>query len=577
MASIKLSVTHRGRLKAKYGAAGLAAIDAAVAKWIARDKTRGLATVHVEVDVAASLQPFGVQALSGAVTAVKLKKIVDKLWTKLEPDYLVLLGSDEIVPLFDVANPTLDADGDTDAKVPTDNPYACTKNFAAGDRSTYLVPDRVVGRIPDQPGASEPSTLLAALATATSWKSKKRSAYSSDLLACCDAWKGAGLASAKQIGRAASRLQVSPPEDETTKRINGRRKAMLQMIKAHGAELDARFYGQKGGNYPVLLNSTALVNNTRAGAVVGAMCCFGAALFDPADAAAALPGAPPIPLVYLRQGAFGFGGSTTTAWVGASEMMCADWIVTGFLKSVLAGASLGRAMLESKQDFVEWLQKQGTSPDLADEKTLIQFVLLGDPSLHPVVAAAMAGTPGPAALGAAVPATPLALAAPTAAGVAAARRVRRVYRTEVGSRLRESLPDRRRIATPKKVESSAPAAAAKEARKMVAPATAAVPGAAPAAAGPVSAKPKKAYRDFEFDFSKPKVERVTRGTGGPVAAMASRVVAAALGAPPTARQTELEYYWSARRKVGPVPEICVIQVTTDENGELLKRRVLVSS
>lgn len=382
--TLKLSLTHRGRLRAKYGASGVAAIEQAVSKWQAKDGVRGFRNVFLGVDDGAALKPFGVAPVQGAVTAAKVKGVVDRLCAKLAPEYLVLLGAGDVVPQFEVANPTLHDDGDTDPRVPTDNPYACSRPFVAAQRSSYLIPDRVVGRIPDLPGATDPALLLEGLATAAGWKSKPASSYAGDLLACCDEWVGAGRACVQAIGRAPGRLQVSPPATATSPAIRGRHGKLLQMIKVHGAELDAQFYGQAGNSYPELLTSPTITGRTRPGTVVGAMCCFGAALFDPTDPAAVVPGALPIPAVYLEQGAFGFAGSTTTAWVGVEQMMCADWVVTGFLKSVLGGASLGRAFLEAKQDFVNWIQKQGRSPDLAEEKTLLQFVLLGDPSIHPV-------------------------------------------------------------------------------------------------------------------------------------------------------------------------------------------------
>jgi len=50
------------------------------------------------------------------------------------------------------------------------------------------------------------------------------------------------------------------------------------------------------------------------------------------------------------------------------------------LKHVLSGASLGRATLEARQQFVERV----TLLDPVDLKTLGQFSLLGDPSIHAV-------------------------------------------------------------------------------------------------------------------------------------------------------------------------------------------------
>jgi hypothetical protein len=52
------------------------------------------------------------------------------------------------------------------------------------------------------------------------------------------------------------------------------------------------------------------------------------------------------------------------------------------LESVRKGASIGRAALEARQQFA-----QGAAQlDPVDLKTLAQFILLGDPSVHPITA-----------------------------------------------------------------------------------------------------------------------------------------------------------------------------------------------
>ncbi|MEY4754896.1 MAG: hypothetical protein RJA44_2571, partial [Pseudomonadota bacterium] len=55
---------------------------------------------------------------------------------------------------------------------------------------------------------------------------------------------------------------------------------------------------------------------------------------------------------------------------------------------VLAGASLGRAVLEARQQFAG----QRTHLDPFDLKTLVQFYLLGDPSVQPIATSAHAVT-----------------------------------------------------------------------------------------------------------------------------------------------------------------------------------------
>jgi hypothetical protein len=73
------------------------------------------------------------------------------------------------VPCFVVANPSYDPSGDDDKVVPTDNPYASSGPFRASRRGSYLVPDRVVGRIPDMLQDGDPAWFVDYLATASVW------------------------------------------------------------------------------------------------------------------------------------------------------------------------------------------------------------------------------------------------------------------------------------------------------------------------------------------------------------------------------------------------------------------------
>jgi hypothetical protein len=108
---------------------------------------------------------------------------------------------------------------------------------------------------------------------------------------------------------------------------------------------------------------------------------------------------------YLAKGAAGVVASTTIAYGPEDDNANADLICQFFIEQLLRGASLGRAMLEARP---------------YDEKTLAQFVLLGDPSLHPFVDAA-------------TPKTPTSPAAKAAAH--AARQQRRVRLMKIGERL----------------------------------------------------------------------------------------------------------------------------------------------
>ena len=126
MTSTKLSVTLKRPLAAKYGAA-MARVQAAVQAWIAADVQRGMVVHHVVLDDAAEMARYQLQPLQGTPTALKVKRKVDALWRQLSPDYLVLFGGHDVLPMFEVPNPTRSTTGDGDPVVPTDNPYACSR------------------------------------------------------------------------------------------------------------------------------------------------------------------------------------------------------------------------------------------------------------------------------------------------------------------------------------------------------------------------------------------------------------------------------------------------------------------
>jgi hypothetical protein len=112
------------------------------------------------------------------------------------------------------------------------------------------------------------------------------------------------------------------------------------------------------------------------GTVASVECCYGGELY-PSSVDGGRAG---ICTTYLAGKAYGYFGSTTIAYGPAIGNGAADLICQYFLRRIMAGASVGRAALEARLEFA------GGDPELdpIDLKTLAQFNLLGDPSIHPV-------------------------------------------------------------------------------------------------------------------------------------------------------------------------------------------------
>jgi len=550
MASIKLSVTIAANLEAVYSAAARQRIDKALKRWIAAESKRGITTVHLALDDAAAMTAQGVAAIKPPFSAEKAKRALDALCKKLAPDYVCLFGGHQIVPMFIVRNPSFSPTGDDDKDVPTDNPYACSTAYSAKARKSYLMPDRVLGRITDLPGDGDPAWLVDYLQRAAAWQPRPASFYASPYVLVCEEWKAAGAACMQYIGLAGNELQQSPPTLDTSAAARSRLERTLHMIKCHGAALDPRFYGQQGSSYPEALRSSSLPARIKEGTLAGSMCCYGAQAYSPKDKAAQLGELWPIANTYLRHGAVGFAGATRIAWVGLDQMQCADWIVAAHLKSALGGASLGRAFLEAKQDYVKYLTSQGQQPDTADEKTLLEFVLLGDPALHPVAQ-------GPGVATTTRGASPTRAALPTSPLLQQERGQRRVVRAAIATQIRRELPERH-----------AAAAKAAQSKKIF-----------DAVSSMLSSADAKALSP-----STVQVERVVSRTPAPPAdaAPATRGARPTTAAVPAANgpRESLEYYWTARSDTPGSPgpaQIRLLKVETDTQGRIVRTRLLHSA
>jgi Peptidase family C25 len=154
---------------------------------------------------------------------------------------------------------------------------------------------------------------------------------------------------------------------------------LTHFYNCHGSPVDAKYYGQKGKDYPTAMESNDLQHKISIGTIVAAECCYGAELYNPEDEGNRNLS---IANTYFKNKAIAFVGSSNIAYGPASGQGLADLITQYFIKNILAGASTGRAFLEARQRF---LSVSGPDLDPYELKTLGQFYLLGDPSLHPVI------------------------------------------------------------------------------------------------------------------------------------------------------------------------------------------------
>jgi hypothetical protein len=368
----KIIVTHRAALLKKYGESGFAKIQTALNGLIAADKARGLNTVVIHIDVAAEMKKVGGKPVDGPKDYRGTKAAIDAVFKRHNPDYLMILGAPDVVVHQNLKN-TASSAADQDDAAWGDVPYACEQPYST-DPAQFVGPTRIVGRLPDLTGATNPSHLVALLARAAAWKSRPASRYTPYFGLSADVWKGSTRKSLDNIFGNDSHLLLSPPKGPKHPPATLRRAS--HFINCHGGPASPEFQGQSGDNYPASLRTSTIAGNISIGTVAAVECCYGAELYDSVTLSLDIP----ICQSYLKQGAYGYFGSTTIAYGPAEDNGAADLICQYFLLRVHAGASIGRAALMARQEFVTNVGQM----DPIDLKTLAQFCLYGDPSIHPV-------------------------------------------------------------------------------------------------------------------------------------------------------------------------------------------------
>ena len=375
--SSKILVTNRAALVAKYGTSGVKKIEKAVDGLISADRQRGLNTRLIYLDSAS----LGSKKVTDPRDPVENKAAIDAVAKKHRPEYLVILGSHDVVPfqelknkLFDPADP----DADDDRFAGSDLPYACESPYSQ-NTAKFLGPTRVVGRLPDLTGATTPRYLIALIKAAAKAKGFTRPDEAFAISA--KVWEKSTKISVRNILGSVPVVLTSPKKGPTFGKaaLGGK----VHFVNCHGDKEDHTFAGE----FPVETYSTAMdarkLKGVGRGTVAAFECCYGAQLYDPKG----LP-AMSIANTYLAKGAAGVVASTTVSYGLEDENANADVICQLFIEQVLKGASLGRALLEARLGYV----RQQSVADAYDEKTLAQFLLLGDPSHHPFPSGGAAAT-----------------------------------------------------------------------------------------------------------------------------------------------------------------------------------------
>jgi len=368
----KIIVSNKKVLINKYGSEGFSAISKALKELVASDEKRGIETEVIYLDSVDDMKRSNGKAVENSMDPFENKEAIDAIFKFHDPHYLMILGSPDVVPHQDLDNPVYNP-YDDDIKAWGDLPYACDVPYSR-DPAEFIGPTRVVGRLPDLFSSTDPSYLISLLKTATDYESRSQDDYFDYLGLSADVWQGSTRLSLRNIFGNSDQLLLAPPSGPDYP--DGQLRNRMHFINCHGGPASPEFYGEQAGNYPVSMSTESINGEIQEGTVVTAECCYGAELYDSVTLAIDMP----ICQSYLKQGGYGYFGSTTIAYGPSDGNGAADLICQYFLIHVLNGASIGRAVLMARQQYIESVGQM----DAIDLKTLAQFFLIGDPSVTPV-------------------------------------------------------------------------------------------------------------------------------------------------------------------------------------------------
>lgn len=309
---------------------------------------------------------------------------------------LLIVGGPEVVPYHNLPNPV----DDIDLEVPSDNPYATRDE-------NYFVPEWPVGRLPG--GVQKDAAPLiqglkkieahhARVLQRRNWlqrmwdRIRQRGRFSSNGKKSswgytAAIWRRASLSVFRPIG-APHTLSISPPVQAESEEIHNGKSGLnpsvrLGYFNLHGLEDSSNWYGQRDPgepadlpDYPVALRPEDVQNSGHAPQVVFSEACYGAHVENKEVEQA-------LALKFLFSGSQSVVGSTCTSYGSiTTPLIAADLLGHAFWKFLRDGLPAGESLRRAKIHLAKEMHRRQGYLDGEDQKTLISFLLLGDPLAH---------------------------------------------------------------------------------------------------------------------------------------------------------------------------------------------------
>ncbi len=307
---------------------------------------------------------------------------------------LLLIGGPEVVPFHRLPNPT----DDLDDEVLSDSPYSTTD-------SNYFVPEWPVSRLPGGKGPDSGLLLEQIRRLTQSVMEKKTKPWFSFRLPSfpflsglqnlfnqyqilgnaqmfgytAEIWRKSSEEVFFQISKTRS-LHSSPPMDADSVPGVQAVAAPVSYFNLHGLIDSSEWYGQRdmaittqGPDYPVAIKPDDLYRTAQENSIIYTEACYGGHISGKGEEDS-------IALKFLATGSACVVGSTCTSYGSVmAPLIGADLLGYHFLQHLDAGMATGEALYHARIDFIQEMQKRQGYLDGEDQKTLISFVMYGNP------------------------------------------------------------------------------------------------------------------------------------------------------------------------------------------------------
>lgn len=308
---------------------------------------------------------------------------------------LLIVGGPQVVPFHQLPNPT----DDVDEEVLSDNPYAALD-------SNYFVPEWPVGRLTGE-NSPDAGLLLQQIRQSVKYhtqavqnpKALQRIGNLINILNfftflrrgnhkvasfgyTASVWRRSSLAAYRPVGEGRS-LLISPPQSSGSFNPTKLTHTPLSYYNLHGLADTAEWYGQRdpyevgeGSEYPVALSIKDLPKNGSAPKIIFSEACYGGFTNEKTEKDS-------IALRFLSIGSMAVVGSTCISYGSVTTpLVGADLLGFLFWSALKEGYSVGEALSQAKVGLVREMNKRQGYLDGEDQKTLISFVLYGDPLVY---------------------------------------------------------------------------------------------------------------------------------------------------------------------------------------------------